>query len=238
MATLFKNANSPIWRARYIDANGRRISKTTGTTKKRDAERIAAGYEAQERDRKTKSAHLPAAFADVLNIAAREAASGTLTLTRAEELLRRLRRLADPKHREVTVAGWYEEWVNQQATYVADSSLRGYRNDLALIKAALGKKNADKALAELTADDLRKALAEAHTTAKAGSVIPARARKPAKDWCRRNANRLAGSSFLSRWPFENRTMRRLAMGVVGRPGSGTPSRRRRARPRAPLARAG
>ena len=33
MATLFKNKNSPIWRARYTNAEGRRVSKTTGTKK-------------------------------------------------------------------------------------------------------------------------------------------------------------------------------------------------------------
>ena len=170
MATVFRNHNSPIYRARFTNAEGKRVSRTTGTTSKREARKIAESYEAKERAKREEGADLPKAFERVLNAAAGEASSGTLTLSRTEELLLRLHRQANPDYREVTVTGWFREWIDQQAEHVQESSLRGYRNDLELLRTAFGSSTAEMSLSKLKADDLRNAISKAHQSRKAATV--------------------------------------------------------------------
>ena len=42
-----KNSNFPIRRARNFDANGKRVSRTTGTPSKNDAKGVAEEFEAR-----------------------------------------------------------------------------------------------------------------------------------------------------------------------------------------------
>jgi hypothetical protein len=84
MSTLFKNANSPIWRARYHDRDGKRVSRTTGTKSKREARRIAEGFEAEETGHKNGAGRLSAAGSTRMELASSTATSfpdGPITTT-------------------------------------------------------------------------------------------------------------------------------------------------------------
>jgi integrase len=158
MATLFKNSNSPIWRARYTDANGRRISKSTGTTLKREAEKIANGFEAEENDQRRKGSQLPKAFSGIVESAAREAAAGELSLARAEELVRRLHSLANPSFRVVSLEAHLDAWVRSQEKHVENNTIRVYMDMKRRMIAALGSKIAAAPVGNLTRTDVEKAL--------------------------------------------------------------------------------
>jgi hypothetical protein len=72
MATVYKRAETGTWYAKYFDADGKRVSKNTGSSSKREAERIAAGFETDERDERKKANQLPKAFAAILETVTRE----------------------------------------------------------------------------------------------------------------------------------------------------------------------
>jgi integrase len=161
MATLFKNPNSPMWRARYFDADGKRVSKSTGTTAKREAARIAEGFEAEERDTRNKASQLPKAFAVVLETVAREAAAGSLTLARAEEFVQRLHKLANPDFSEASLGEFWRGWIAEQKRHVGSSTATGYEQDLALFESALGKRVMDAPVKALTAAQVNAAIDKA-----------------------------------------------------------------------------
>ena len=161
MATLFKNSNSPVWRARYTNAKGKRISKSTGTTSKTEAKRIAAGYEADEHDARKQAAHLPELFASHLATVAREAVAGTLTLARAEEFVHRLHKLANPDFVETSLENFWNEWITEQKRHVGSSTATGYEQDLDLFTKALGSRVMKAPLRELTTDQVNAAVDKA-----------------------------------------------------------------------------
>lgn len=158
MATLYKDKTYPNWFARFTDANGKRISRSTGTTKKREAAQIAADMESKERDKKKGNPGLPSAYAAIVNAAAREAIAGELTLARAEELVHRLHRLANPSFRVVSLDQHLAEWVMTQEPHVEDNTTRVYRDMHRRIVAAVGPKIAASPVGELTKNDVEKAL--------------------------------------------------------------------------------
>lgn len=158
MATLFKNDNSPFWKARFYDSNGTRISKSTGTTSKREAKRIAEGFEAEERDARSKSGQLPKAFAAILETAAREAASGALTLARAEELMTRMHRLANPEYQETSLRDYWKQWIKDQAAHVTETTLDNYEDDMKRLSEGLGEKVMKAPVRELTSAQVKAAL--------------------------------------------------------------------------------
>jgi integrase len=150
MATLYKQPKSPFYFARYFDADGNRVSKSTGISAKREAQRIADGYEAEARDLRNKQSSLPKAFAVILEQVTREAVSGQLTLTRAEEFVKRLHKLANPQHEERTLRQFWQAWVEEQERHVGSSTARGYAQDLAIFAETAGKRVMDSPIQELT----------------------------------------------------------------------------------------
>lgn len=158
MATLYKDKDNPNWFARFTDAQGKRISRSTGTPKKREAAQLAADMESKERDKKKGSPGLPAAFAAIVNAAAREAIAGELTLARAEELVHRLHRLANPDFRVVSLDQHLNSWVKAQESHVEDNTTRVYRDMHRRMIANVGPKIAKAPVGDLTKDDVEKAL--------------------------------------------------------------------------------
>ena len=158
MATLYKKANSPFWFAQYFDADGKRVSKSTGIKAKREARRVAEKYEADERDARNKSNQLPKAFAAILEVAAREAASGELTLIRAEELMTRLHRLANPDYKEISLRDYWTQWIADQTAHVVETTLDNYANDLKRFADGLGEKVMKAPVRSLTSDQVKAAL--------------------------------------------------------------------------------
>jgi integrase len=158
MATIYKDKGNPNWFARFTDADGKRISRTTGTTKKREAQSIAADLEAKEREKRKGNPGLPSAFAAIVNAAAREAIAGELTLARAEELIQRLHRLANPAFRVVSLDQHLAGWVDAQESHVEANTTRVYQDMHRRIVTAVGPKIAAAPVGELTKEDVEKAL--------------------------------------------------------------------------------
>ncbi|WP_193211997.1 site-specific integrase [Luteolibacter marinus] len=169
MATLYRYTDNPQWYARFMDANGKRVSRATGTTKKREADKIANDLEAKEREKKAGASHLPRQFAVIVEAAAREAHAGDLTLARAEELIERLHRLADPNFRVVSLDQHLGEWVATQERDVSEKTARIYKDMRRRVIAAVGPRIAAAPVGELTKRDVEQALSKIHKTKVKGT---------------------------------------------------------------------
>lgn len=156
MSTVYQR--NGVFYAQFVNEHGKRTSKNTGMSRKRDAQREAARMETEALELRRKASDQPRAFANILETAVREANSGDLSLARAEELLRRLRSYANPDFREVSVDEWFGEWVEAQRPHVAESSMRTYADARRRMTEALGKVKANGQLTELTSADVRAAL--------------------------------------------------------------------------------
>lgn len=168
MATIYKRGGA--WYAQFKGLDGKRVTRPTGSSRKREASQIAADMEAEARRERTEATHLPKQFSAIIEAAAREAASGDLTLARAEELLHRLRSIANPDFREVNVGEWFREWIDAQAAHVAPSTLSGYNDAHRRMIAALGARTAAKPLSDLTAAEVRGGLAKIAKTVRASTA--------------------------------------------------------------------
>lgn len=164
MATLYQKPNSPNWFAQFSNAEGERISRSTGTTKKREAAKIAADLESKEREKKKGNPGLPSEYAAIVNAAAREALAGDLTLARTEELLHRLHRLSNPSFKEASLKDFWKEWIVEQKRHVGTSTATGYEHDLDLFTSALGQRIMNAAVNELTSDQVNAAIDKAKKT--------------------------------------------------------------------------
>lgn len=158
MSTLYKKPNSPYWYAQFNDKDGRRISRSTGTESKRDATRIAQALEAKARKLRNGEPGMGTAFATLVDAAAREAEAGELTLGRAEDLILRLHRLANPNFRTVSLAEHLDGWVKLQQARVASQTNRVYIDAQRRLLAAVGPRIAAANVGSLTKEQVEKAL--------------------------------------------------------------------------------
>lgn len=157
MATLYKDKGNPNWFARFTDANGKRISRSTRTPKKREAMAIANELESKEREKRRLNNDLPRQLGHILEVATREAIDGNLTLARAEELIRKLHERANPGYQTVTLEQHLDRWVDSQTDHVSESTLRVYRDMVRRFLAAFGSKIARSPVSDLTQEDVQKA---------------------------------------------------------------------------------
>lgn len=117
-----------------------------------------------------KAGEKPRAYAVILETAVREAQSGDLTLARSEELLRRLRAIANPDFREVTVSEWFAEWIDTQRPHVGNSTIHAYESSKKRVLEALGPSKSQGALTSLTSIDVRVALEKIAKKVKASTA--------------------------------------------------------------------
>ena len=143
----------------------------TGETSKRAAQTKANGWELRDMERAGENHESHRAGFAILDQAARDLEAGHLTLHRMEDLIRRLHRLADPNFQEVRVIPWFASWIESQRPHVGASTLKGYGEDLAIMKVAFGPKTADKPLRDLTPQEIEKALVKAKGAGRTGSTV-------------------------------------------------------------------
>lgn len=160
MATVYKKPNSSRWYAQFTNAEGNRISRSTGTTKKREAEKIAEDLESEERKKSKGMPALPTAYADILNTATREAVAGELTLARAEELIQRLHRLSNPDFRVVSLNDHLGAWVKAQESHVEGNTTKVYQDMHRRVILAVGPKITAAPVGDLTKDDVEAAMSK------------------------------------------------------------------------------
>jgi len=159
-----------IYYAKFVNEHGKRTSRNTGMSRKRDAQREAVRMELEALELRRKASEKPRAYAQILETAVREAEAGDLTLARSEELLRRLRSIANPEFREVTVGEWFEEWIKTQRPHVGDSTIAVYNSAKRRMTEALGARKTNGPLTELTSADVRSALSKIGKKVKAATA--------------------------------------------------------------------
>ncbi len=146
---------------------------------KREAKRIAEGFEADERVAQKKAEHLPKSFAALLETVTKEAAAGSLTLAKSEEYIRRLHKLANPNYSEVSLREFWSEWIKEQTPHISESTKNGYEQDLALFECALGDKIMRAPIRSLTTDQINSSLTKARKPEKRANspkrAVPRRA---------------------------------------------------------------
>lgn len=170
MAFVIQRTGGKVWYAAWKGRDGNQIRRSTGLAKKAAAFSKAQLMENDDLETGLDTADTQRAYAKILRDAARDAESGDLNLARAETLLRRIRALANPDFREVTVCGWFAEWVERQRPTVAPSTLSGYEDGHRRMKAALGPRKASKPLSSLTTGDVHDALVKIAETVKAATA--------------------------------------------------------------------
>lgn len=160
MATLYKKKNSPYWYAQYYDANGNRISKSTRTTKKREAAKIAGSYQAKEEEKKKQGDEslLSKRLSVILEAGIRDANAGSLTLARLEDLLKQAHRTANPSFKEISLSDHLDAWVERQRPRVQAKSIKTYEDMRRRVVAALGQKVARAPVGELRQSDVERAI--------------------------------------------------------------------------------
>jgi integrase len=158
MATLYLDKDNPNWFARFKDADGKRISRSTGTTKKREAREIANDLESKEREKRGEKSDLPKLLAAIIETATKEAAAGELTLARADELIHKLHAAANPSFRVVSLDQHLAAWVKAQTSHVEANTIRVYQDMHRRVIANLGSRIAAAPVGNLTKEDVEKAL--------------------------------------------------------------------------------
>jgi hypothetical protein len=136
---------------------------------KREAKRIAEGFEADERIAEKKAGQLPKAFGVLLETVTREAAAGSLTLAKSEEFIQRLHKLANPDYSVISLEDFWKEWITEQRRHVGASTASGYDQDLSLFSEVLGSKIMKAPLKSLTTEQINAAMDKARKIGKSKS---------------------------------------------------------------------
>lgn len=167
MATVFKMPGRPFWFAQITGPDGTRYPRrSTRTTSKREAVKIANDWEAEARKRAEaetgKTRREQRAFSRIVENAARLAEEGKLNVDRAEEMIRELRRLANPGFAEITVSAYWETWNAARAREVSASTSNNQKNALKKWENAMPEAMAAP-LTSLTPAQIRAGLAAMQT---------------------------------------------------------------------------
>ena len=139
MATTYRNPESKYWYARFTDRNGKRISRSTKEESRREAKRIAAELEAAEH-RNAKNQDVPRLLQRAVEMASLESQSGTLTLQRAEQLIRQMTQAANPNAVEANFRKFAASWLDAREPNIEESTWRTYSDAIKAGCKALGKK--------------------------------------------------------------------------------------------------
>jgi integrase len=171
MAFVIQRPKTKTFTAVWKGPDGKQVRRVTGETTKRAAQAKANEWELRDgKLAKDKNETHRAGFA-ILDQAARDLKGGHLDLKRAEELLRRIHRLSEPNYKEVRVIPWFESWIESQSSRVGPSTLKGYGEDLAIMKDAFGLTIAGKPLRDLEPHEIEKALVKAKEAGRTGSTV-------------------------------------------------------------------
>ncbi|MFZ9938156.1 MAG: tyrosine-type recombinase/integrase [Luteolibacter sp.] len=155
MATTYKPKHSAYWYARFFDGSGKRVSRSTKTTSRREAKRVAAGMEASERREAKAAPDRETVMLDVrriLRAAELDFEGGTLTPTRGAELLRQLIEMANPA-KLPSFRAVAAEWLDDCEKRVAFATWSSYRGAIKQAISILGE-TADAPVDRIDAADM------------------------------------------------------------------------------------
>jgi integrase len=154
MATTYRNEGSKFWYARFNNKDGRRISRTTKSETRREAKKIAADMESAERKAARMDNEVPQMVFRTLQIASLELQQGTLSVQRAEDLIRQMVRTAVPNAEDGSFRRFAGAWLDiKERDGIALSTWKNYRDGIKLFVAHLGAK-AEGALHKIGVADI------------------------------------------------------------------------------------
>ena len=171
MATVFKNKESPYWKARWFNAEGKRVSQSTQTTSKREAKKIAERFEANDTADQKDSLTLSTAFGKILQRVIREAEAGKLGLAEADSYIREIHKIANPDFEEISLESFWGKWIEEQEPHVVASTLNGYRQDRALLSECFTSSTLKGNLSNVTTEQIQKAVQKAHKSGRRGATV-------------------------------------------------------------------
>ena len=171
MATVFKNDNSPFWKARWTNTQGKRVSRSTKTSSKREAKKIAEQFEAEERTNKNESLKLSLAYGKILQRVIREAEAGMLGLSEAESYVREIHKIANPEFEETSLDSFWNKWINEQEPHVSLSTFKGYRQDYDLLSKSFGRGQTTANISSLSTEQIEKAVHKAHKSGRKAATV-------------------------------------------------------------------
>lgn len=153
MATVFWKGKQ--WIAQWYRPDGTRVKRGTKCEKKREAEREAAEMEAKDRKAESKSGRK---FEEILSRIAADARSGKLSTDRSADYLTELRRVEDPDFKVISVADYLTSWRESRAAHVEPSTVNAHSYMQSRFSKHLGKSVMAGPLAELTREQIERAL--------------------------------------------------------------------------------
>jgi len=156
MATTYRTEQSQFWFARFT-IDGKRISKSTKSTSRREAKRIAADFESAARKEADarEDPEIPRMIARTVEQAALELRQGTLTLQRAEELIRQMHQAASPDDTGSNFKRFAGAWLDAKEKTTEAATWRSYNDAVKAATAILGKK-ADGPLRQISVGDMER----------------------------------------------------------------------------------
>lgn len=166
MATVYLRGR--IWWARWYRPDGSRVSRSTESTRKRDAQRLAAALEAA--DRLDTPAPDSGALQRILERAAADAAAGQLDAARAAQHLHAIRAVADPSFHLLTLRATIAGWIDSQRGRVSPSTLAVYSDAGRHFTAAFPGSVLDSPVADLTRGQVESAIQSIAATRVRGSA--------------------------------------------------------------------
>jgi integrase len=153
MASTYRRGE--IFYAQWYRADGKHITRSTGCRKKREAERVAAELEAQDRKVMPDNGRI---YAEIVARAAAEARSQGFTEQRAERFLCEIRRIADPAFRVVTLAEHMAGWMEEKKSRLSASTATNYQEAIDRFTAALPALALRSPIGELTRPQITAAM--------------------------------------------------------------------------------
>ena len=136
MATTYqKKVNgklqSPYYYAVYYSAEGKRISKSTGLTKKREAQRLANEWEQEQIKLRKKHSQTNTELVETLNAAFTKLNKDNFTLDDFNEFLAKGYEIAKGEEAQSpTLKRWISEWMINKSLHIKESTLDSYKRHL------------------------------------------------------------------------------------------------------------
>lgn len=165
MATVFRRGD--VWIAQWYRPDGSRPKRSTGCTKRREAERAASELEIKDRKAETDEGRK---YEEILSRAVADAKAGKLSAARGEGYLEEIRRVSDPSYRVVSLEGYLASWSAAKATHVGPSTAEIHADMQRRMAAALGPKVMRAPVSDLTRAQIEHALGKIKDRGKAGKV--------------------------------------------------------------------
>ena len=171
MATVYQKKEngqikSPYWFARFKLANGKLKYKSTGLTKRREAQRLANEWEVDQFKLREEQIEQNGELLSYLQQAYSEMNKGRFNLDRYNHYLSMGFETAEGKEASmITLKDYLAQWLNTRKDYVAGVSIKNYRIHVKSLLGIMGS-IADKLLANLTTSDLHQIKSDLISEAK------------------------------------------------------------------------